>query len=536
MKEILKTLKNTFGHDDFRHGQREMVQTLLSGKDAFGIMPTGAGKSICYQLPALMMDGITIVISPLISLMKDQVMALKSMGVPAAYLNSSLTAWQQNEAIRRATLNTYRIIYVAPERLEVPSFLNFATNAKLAMIAVDEAHCVSQWGQDFRPSYLHIANFIDKLPKRPVVGAFTATATKKVQEDVVSLLKLQSPLRITTGYDRPNLYFSCYKPTDKKAYLVDFVSQRASQSGIIYCQTRKAVEEVCFMLKSMNFPVTRYHAGLDDNERMQNQEDFRFDRAKIMVATNAFGMGIDKSNVRYVVHYNMPKDLESYYQEAGRAGRDGADSICVLLYHSRDYFTAKWMIENSEDHPDFTKEQQDKRIAHDLERLRQMMNYTNSTTCLRNAILRYFGEYNTKPCMACSVCNKESLVIDTGVPYTIPNKATRKTRREEKRLSASSHTPLHDKTIRWTAWEKAQFNNLKELRYLLSQNLRLPAYLIFSDSTLQNMINRRPKNLQEFLEVSGVGEAKQKRFGPVFLAVLKDGKEPNEAIFEFFEG
>ncbi len=317
-------LQRVFGYSNFRPGQEKLIDGVLSGQDVFGIMPTGGGKSICYQLPALMLPGITLVISPLISLMRDQVMALKGAGVPAAFLNSTLTGPQMQAAYRNLLAGRYKIVYVAPERLDYPGFGGVVEKLNISFIAVDEAHCISQWGQDFRPSYLRIVQFIDSLPKRPVVGAFTATATRSVQEDVERILELRSPVREVTGFDRPNLYFEVIQPESKDKTLLRLLAGQKRKSGIIYCATRKKVESVCELLCDHGYAATRYHAGLSEAERSKNQEDFLYDRKTVMVATNAFGMGIDKSNVSFVIHYNMPKSIEAYYQEAGRAGRDGA--------------------------------------------------------------------------------------------------------------------------------------------------------------------------------------------------------------------
>ncbi|MGN0314689.1 MAG: RecQ family ATP-dependent DNA helicase, partial [Fusicatenibacter sp.] len=332
-------LKQYFGYDTFREGQELLVDALLEGRDVLGIMPTGAGKSLCYQIPALLMSGITLVVSPLISLMKDQVSTLNQAGIHAAFLNSSLTAGQYRTALSYARQGRYKIIYVAPERLLTEEFLTAAMEMDISMVSVDEAHCISQWGQDFRPSYLRICDFVEKLPKRPVIGAFTATATKEVQEDIEVLLNLVNPVVLVTGFDRKNLRFVVQQPRDKFAATLSYVEEHSGDCGIIYCLTRKTVEEVCEKLLQRGYSATRYHAGLSDQERKDNQDDFLYDRRQIMVATNAFGMGIDKSNVRYVIHYNMPKNIESYYQEAGRAGRDGLPSECILLYSGQDVVT-----------------------------------------------------------------------------------------------------------------------------------------------------------------------------------------------------
>lgn len=398
-----EALKIYFGYDSFRGGQEPVIDALLSGRDAMAVMPTGAGKSVCYQVPALLLPGITLVISPLVSLMRDQVTALVQMGVPAAYLNSSLTFRQYLLALERAKAGRYKIIYVAPERLETDGFRSFAEAADISLVAVDEAHCISQWGQDFRPSYRNIPAFVKSLPKRPPVGAFTATATTDVKEDILRLLELHHPASITTGFNRENLYFEVQHPSNKRAALLQLVKSRPGKCGIVYCSTRKNVEEVCDFLRQEGIPATRYHAGLEAEERQKNQEDFIFDRVQVMVATNAFGMGIDKSDVRYVVHYNMPKDMESYYQEAGRAGRDGAPSSCILLYSGGDVRTAQFLIDHSE------REELDSRTAEilrerDMKRLRQMVGYCQSRRCLRQYILQYFGEFAPDYCNTCYNC------------------------------------------------------------------------------------------------------------------------------------
>ena len=410
--EILKTY---FGYGEFRYGQKELITNLLNGTDCVGIMPTGAGKSICYQIPAILMEGITLVISPLISLMKDQVHALLEAGIPAAYINSSLTPAQQYKVIQNAKQYQYKLIYVAPERLELDFFQEFAATSNISLISVDEAHCVSQWGQDFRPSYLKIAQFIQSMPKRPIIGAFTATATKEVKDDIISLLELQKPFVITTGFDRKNLYFEVQKPVDKFTALERFLERNPDKTGIVYCTTRKGVEDVCDRLILQGYRATRYHAGLSDKERKINQEEFQFDKAQIMVATNAFGMGIDKSNISYVIHFNMPKNIESYYQEAGRAGRDGEPAQCILLYSKQDVSTNLFLIEKEKENEELDPITRHEVLEKDRERLKQMTYYCTTTDCLRAHMLRYFGETSSNFCGNCSNCNANSKEIDITV-------------------------------------------------------------------------------------------------------------------------
>ncbi len=405
-------LQQLYGYASFRLGQAELIDATLSGRDVFGIMPTGAGKSVCYQIPALMLQGITLVISPLISLMKDQVSALNQMGVHAAYLNSSLTSGQYMKALQLAKRGQYKLIYVAPERLLTESFLDFARYADISFLAVDEAHCVSQWGQDFRPSYLKIQEFIDALPRRPVMAAYTATATKAVRDDCIGMLGLKDPVIKTTGFDRENLYFEVRQPADKQKELLQILSEHQTESGIIYCTTRKNVEEICDRLIREGYRATRYHAGLTDEERSKNQEDFLYDVCPVMVATNAFGMGIDKSNVRYVIHYNMPKNMESYYQEAGRAGRDGEAAVCILLYAGQDVVTNQFFIEHARENDELDPQELAVVKAQDEKRLRDMTFYCFTEDCLRQYMLAYFGEKTGESCGNCGNCCGDFEVVD----------------------------------------------------------------------------------------------------------------------------
>ncbi len=499
-----ETLKYYFGHKEFRPGQEMLVDALLAHRDALGIMPTGAGKSVCYQIPALMTPGIALVISPLISLMKDQVMSLIASGVPAAYLNSSLTPRQLDLATERACQGAYRIIYVAPERLDTLSFRRFAMQAPISLIAVDEAHCVSQWGQDFRPSYLKIADFIDALPKRPPVGAFTATATAKVRSDIIRLLRLQHPVEASTGFDRPNLFFDVLHPKDKEAALKSLLRTRKNQSGIIYCATRRTVEEVAVKLEKAGYRTGTYHAGMSDRSRQENQEAFQEDRIQIMVATNAFGMGIDKSNVNYVIHYNMPRSMEAYYQEAGRAGRDGSRADCILLYSGADIFTAKWMIDHAEPNEALTEEERQAVRKEDLRRMEDMITYCTGAKCLRSFILRYFGENAPDTCTACGNCARGQAA-------------------EREHLFPRRKAPAVPKTeeMEETVDPDNLFELLRHCRLELARQNHVPPYMICADKTLLDMVRRRPRNLDEMLEVDGMGVRKIGKYGAAFLLVVR---------------
>ncbi|MCL2618396.1 MAG: DNA helicase RecQ [Defluviitaleaceae bacterium] len=410
-----QALKTYFGYDSFRSGQEVLIADTMAGRDVLGIMPTGAGKSVCFQIPALMSGGVTIVVSPLISLMQDQVSSLVQSGIAAAYINSSLNERQMAKVLNNAVNGEYKLVYVAPERLFAQDFLNFAVSADVSMLTVDEAHCISQWGQDFRPSYARIPEFVQRLPRRPVITAYTATATPRVRSDIADLLGLRDPRVLVSGFDRPNLCFEVRKPKDKLAALLALLDKRRGKTGIVYCSTRNTVDEVCAKLKNAGYAASRYHAGLSDTERHDNQDDFLYDHAQVMVATNAFGMGIDKSNVSFVIHYNMPMNIEGYYQEAGRAGRDGEPADCILLYAAKDVRTNKWLIENSRDNTYADSAAQQRVKQRDIKRLNEISLYCATNDCLRSYILSYFGETPPDTCGNCSNCLRSFKTVDITV-------------------------------------------------------------------------------------------------------------------------
>lgn len=598
-------LERYFGYREFRPGQEDLIDGILAGRDVFGIMPTGGGKSICYQVPALMLPGITLVVSPLISLMRDQVLALKTVGIPAAYINSTLNAAQMQTVYRNLLAGQYKIVYIAPERLDYGGFGNVVAQLHVSFVAVDEAHCISQWGQDFRPSYLRIVNFIDTLPKRPVVGAFTATATKQVREDVERILKLRDPVRTVTGFDRPNLSFEVTHPERKDSELLRILSFKRSKSGIIYCATRKKVESVCEMLQLSGYRATRYHAGLDEQERTSNQEEFIHDRKTVMVATNAFGMGIDKSNVGYVIHYNMPKSIEAYYQEAGRAGRDGADAECILLYNSSDVTTAKFLINSTADNEELDPAEQEIIHQQDLERLAMMVGYCKTKECLRGYLLDYFGQKHPEICGNCGNCRGEFESVDItreaqmilscvkrihdklgyAVGISVIGRVLRgsrdkrvlelgldnlstygllkdKTRTQIRAmadhlegmgylLTEAEHQTVHltpnasrvlyhgqtvqmlvqkeqeipvcpDAVAKLSGDETDLYDVLRELRGELAKEAGIPAYVVFSNATLQDMARKKPRTMMDFKRVSGVGELKASWYGKAFLERIRD--------------
>lgn len=406
-----EALKAVFGYDSFRPGQEAVINAILEGRDILAVMPTGAGKSLCYQVPAMLLSGITLVISPLISLMQDQVKALNEAGVNAAFINSSLSEKELNDTFKNAYKGHYKIIYVAPERLMSEGFISFAKSVEISMVTVDEAHCISQWGQDFRPSYMDIAEFINILDKRPIISAFTATATQNVREDIICSLGLSDPYFLVTGFDRENLFFQVDKPQNKERFILDFIGRHRGESGIIYCATRKNVDSLYTLLRKQHISVGKYHAGMSNEERKQMQNDFVFDYTSIVIATNAFGMGIDKSNVRFVIHYNMPSSIENYYQEAGRAGRDGLNSECILLFSPQDIIINRFLLE----HKDFSDVDPIDAMTireRDIKRLQIMEGYCYTTECLRNYILKYFGEDPKKPCDDCGNCLRQFETLD----------------------------------------------------------------------------------------------------------------------------
>ena len=509
---LLETLKHYFGYDSLRPGQQELMDGIQQGKDVLGIMPTGAGKSLCYQVPALMLEGITLVISPLISLMSDQVKALNQAGVHAAYINSSLTENQIRVALAYAAQGKYKIIYVAPERLNTSRFLDFAYYADISMVTVDEAHCISQWGQDFRPSYLEIADFLAKLPDRPVVSAFTATATERVKQDITASLHLQNPVTVVTGFDRPNLFFRVVnrkggKETDNS--ILNYVKRHEDESGIIYCATKKNVDSVYALLLQYGIAAGRYHAGLSLEERKRNQDDFTYDRIRVMVATNAFGMGIDKSNVRYVLHYNMPQSLEYYYQEAGRAGRDGEEAECVLFFSKQDIMINKRLLQYKSTSGQVSDDPVVR--ANEQRKLNEMIRYCETDECLRQFILSYFGDNSPCTCEKCSNCvvvedEAEETYIQTG-------------KEKKKALQLADLTPEGQEL----------FEQLRKCRTELAVEKGVPPYIICSDKTLKDMCAKCPADNEDMETVYGMGVQKIQSYGEHFTKIIIDFLEEQSA-------
>jgi len=585
LEKALKTLKQYYGYSSFREGQEKIIDSILKGRDTLGIMPTGGGKSICFQLPALLFPGLTLVISPLISLMKDQVDTLNSLGIPASFINSSLNQREVAGRIQGASTGRYKILYVAPERLESEDFRLVMRFLKISLIAIDEAHCISQWGHDFRPSYRSIAPFIQGLPKRPVVTAFTATATEEVTDDIVNLLAMKNSAVYVLGFNRKNLHFGVVRGQNKKDFIVDFLESNKGQAGIIYAATRKEVDNLHSFLVKKGYSVGKYHAGLTDQDRLKTQEAFIYDHINVMVATNAFGMGIDKSNVRYVIHYNMPKNMEAYYQEAGRAGRDGDPGQCILLFNPQDIMLQKFLIEQTVSSPE--------RQAGEYKKLQTMIDYCHTTGCLRRYILRYFGEeVSFQNCGNCSSCNDESELNDitveaqkifscikhmkerfgtSMVAEVLKGSQSKKinqlgftrlstyglmkeyTLKEIKdiinvliaegylyltegqypvvKIRPKSIPVLKGECGVWQRIQKKQlqpkedeslFQLLRALRREISEEEKVPPYVVFPDSTLREMCSVLPIDRGALRSIKGVGEVKLQNYGDRFLAVIKE--------------
>jgi len=590
LREAQEKLKKYYGYDNFRKGQENVIGSIISGRDTFAVMPTGAGKSVCYQIPALMLKGVTLVISPLISLMKDQVDTLNSIGIAATYINSSLSINEVNERIDKVASGEFKLLYVAPERLESDFFCNMLNRLTISLLAVDEAHCVSQWGHDFRPSYAAISSLINKLHGRPIIAAFTATATQEVRTDVIKLLKLRDPDVYVTGFNRENLSFTVIRGENKRDFVLKYIQENKDKVGIIYTATRKETNNLYELLSKKGYNVGKYHAGLGDAERKQNQEKFLFDDINIIIATNAFGMGIDKSNVRYVIHYNLTKSMEAYYQEAGRAGRDGEPSECILLFSAADVLLQKFFIEQSVVSP--------QRKVNEYKKLQAMVDYAHTTRCLRQFILEYFGEENVpNKCDNCSTCNDESELVDITIEaqkifscifrmkerygtsliaevlrgsknkkvmdlgfdklstYGIIKQYTIKEIRDlinvltaEEYLSlADGQFPvvhLKDKAVavlknEQKVYQKVEkkkakvvrdtglFEILRTLRKDISEREKVPPYIVFADSALREMSEYFPVNEKELLSIKGVGESKLNKYGEKFISVIKKYMQEN---------
>ncbi|HJV16727.1 MAG TPA: DNA helicase RecQ, partial [Bacillales bacterium] len=574
-------LQSHFGYSFFRPGQEQAIRSVFEGKNTICVMPTGGGKSICYQIPSLVLPGTSIVISPLISLMKDQVDALEQIGIPATFINSSLSFSEANQRMLDAIEGRYKLLYIAPERLESYEFMEDLKKMKIPMVAVDEAHCISQWGHDFRPSYRRIQNLIENLPHQPIVLALTATATPKVREDICQLLKINEQNTIITGFERENLSFMVIKGQDRLQFLKNYLKKNEKEAGIIYAATRKNVDQLYERLKKANIDVARYHAGMGDAERNREQERFLEDKATVMVATSAFGMGIDKSNIRYVIHFQLPKNMESYYQEAGRAGRDGLDSECILLHSSQDVQIQRFLIDQSSER---------RRMTQELEKLQQMVDYCHTETCLQEFILKYFGETETSPCGRCGNCKDSRTSIDvTKEAQMAMSCVIRMGQRFGKSLTAQVLTGSKNKkitelgfnclstygilknrsakevsdfiefliseeligvehgtyptlfvaqkgkdvllgkqpvqrreavTVRQVSNDDPLFEELRNVRKQIAETEKVPPFVIFADSALKDMCAKLPLSSEEFLNVNGVGENKLKKYGKIFINTI----------------
>jgi ATP-dependent DNA helicase RecQ len=586
LQEAEKLLRKYYGYPSFREGQARIVQSVLAGNDTFAVMPTGAGKSICYQIPALMLQGITIVISPLISLMKDQVDALNNLGIAATFINSSIGIRETRTRLQRTRDGEYSLLYVAPERLEAEAFLELVAALPIAMVAIDEAHCVSQWGHDFRPSYRQIGPFIKRLAQRPVVTAFTATATDEVKQDIIKLLGLQDPHLFITGFDRPNLSYTVARGENKMNFILQYLADHPTQAGIIYAATRKEVERIADLLARRGYAAGKYHAGMKDAERNAMQEAFIYDNLQVMVATNAFGMGIDKSNVRYIIHYNLPKNMEAYYQEAGRAGRDGDPGECILLFSAQDIMLQKYLIEQSVYAP--------ARQANEYKKLQLMADYAHTTHCLRQFILEYFGETDVPDnCGNCSNCSGSQEMVDItieaqkifscvkrmreqygGAFVAEVLKGSKSKRLRQFRLDAlPTYGILAERTleeikdlinllvaddyllttggkypvlklhlakvvpvlkneakvfrkvlVRRVEADEAPglFAALRQLRREIAAREQVPPYIIFADSTLREICRNQPLTRGALLGIKGVGEAKLAKYGDAVIAKVRE--------------
>ncbi|MCA1053940.1 DNA helicase RecQ [Rossellomorea aquimaris] len=591
LNEAQQVLKQYFGYENFRNGQAEIISNILSGRDTAGIMPTGGGKSICYQIPALLLDGVTLVISPLISLMKDQVDSLTFQGIPATFINSTLSNAETEARMEEVAMGEYKLLYIAPERLESSRFVDYLNTLNIPLVAVDEAHCLSEWGHDFRPSYLGIYGAVKRLSSNPVMLALTATATPQVQTDILSHLHIPSENKVLTGFQRNNLYFNVLKGEDRKRWVGDYIQRNKQQSGIIYCATRKEVERVHDHLVKKGLSAGKYHGGLSDSLRLEQQEAFLNDSIMVMVATNAFGMGINKSNVRYVIHYQIPKNMEAYYQEAGRAGRDGVESECILLFSPQDIQTQRYIIEQNVMNQDLHQ--------NELQKLRDMVDFVHTESCLQQYILSYFGDETDEECGHCSNCLDDRETEDVTVKAQMVLSCMKRmnerfgttlisavlTGSKGKKIKdfgfdrLSTYGLLKDEsqkevglfidyliaegiidvegggypTLRVSkkgkevlvgerkvsrkkqedaapvlSNEDELFHTLRTLRKSIAEEEGVPPFVIFSDKTLHDMCLKQPGDEAEFLNVSGVGESKLERYGELFMNKISTFLKENE--------